>query len=98
MRLYAVFLLVAIWSNERFEAQTQAPGESSSSRNRRNSSTRVAPDIGDGTVANGVYRNRALGLSCKTPAGWVLRTEEMNSREEEPGSASTEPKSSPQGS
>jgi len=41
------------------------------------------PDIGAGTVANGVYRNRALGLTCKIPAGWVLRTEEMNARSEE---------------
>ncbi len=41
------------------------------------------PDIAAGTVVNGVYRNRALGLSCKIPAGWVLRTEEMNAREDE---------------
>jgi hypothetical protein len=97
MRLYAVFLLVAIWSNERFEAQAQAPGESSSSRNRRNSSARVVPDIGDGTVANGVYRNQALGLSCKIPAGWVLRTEEMNSREDSESEADQGKPASPQG-
>ena len=35
-----------------------------------------------GTVVSGVYRNKALGLSCKIPDGWVLRTEEMNSKEE----------------
>jgi len=32
---------------------------------------------------NGVYQNAALGLSCKVPTGWVLRTEEMNTRDEE---------------
>src|SRR5581483_11713887 len=35
-----------------------------------------------GSVVNGVYRNKALGLIGKVPAGWVLRTEEMNAREE----------------
>jgi hypothetical protein len=38
-----------------------------------------------GTVTNGVYRNKTLGLSCKIPAGWVLRTEEMNVRDAEDG-------------
>jgi hypothetical protein len=33
-------------------------------------------------VVNGVYRNKALGLTGKVPAGWVFRTEEMNVREE----------------
>jgi len=36
-----------------------------------------------GAVANGVYRNKTLGMSCKIPAGWVLRTEEMNAENEE---------------
>jgi hypothetical protein len=40
------------------------------------------PGIADGTVTNGVYRNQTLALSCKIPPGWVLRTDEMNAREE----------------
>jgi len=28
-----------------------------------------------------MYRNVGLGFSCKIPAGWVLRTEEMNAPE-----------------
>jgi len=93
-----VILLAALCRGPLCGGQTQAPDQSSSSKHTKNSSGRLVPDIGAGTVTNGVYRNRALGLSCKIPAGWVLRTEEMNAREEEPGSASTEPKSSPQGS
>jgi hypothetical protein len=31
-----------------------------------------------GSISNGVYRNSSLGFTCKIPAGWVLRTEEMN--------------------
>ncbi|MFZ0957620.1 MAG: hypothetical protein WAN60_14835 [Candidatus Sulfotelmatobacter sp.] len=34
-----------------------------------------------GTMTNGVYRNKSLALSCKIPAAWVLRTEEMNARD-----------------
>jgi len=43
-----------------------------------------------------MYHNRLLGLLCKVPAGWVLRTEEMNAREE-PEPHTSEEKSSPQG-
>jgi hypothetical protein len=32
-------------------------------------------------VRNGVYGNKTLGFTCKIPAGWVLRTEEMNAQE-----------------
>ena len=31
-----------------------------------------------GLVISGTYRNKSLGLSCKIPEGWVLRTDEMN--------------------
>jgi hypothetical protein len=71
---------------------------SSSSKHTKGSSARLVADVDAGTVAAGVYRNRALGLSCKVPAGWVLRTEEMNVREDDPGpgSAASEEKSLPQ--
>lgn len=36
-----------------------------------------------GSVGNGVYRNKALGFACKIPPGWVLRTDEMNARDED---------------
>jgi len=39
--------------------------------------------LDSGLVSNGVYRNPAFGFTCKIPAGWVLRTEEMNAREGE---------------
>ena len=34
-----------------------------------------------GSVINGLYRNPSFGFACKIPAGWVLRTEEMNAAE-----------------
>jgi hypothetical protein len=38
-------------------------------------------------VSNGVYRNPAFEFTCRIPAGWVLRTEEMNARESEDAAA-----------
>ncbi|HKV78011.1 MAG TPA: hypothetical protein VJP02_07725 [Candidatus Sulfotelmatobacter sp.] len=69
-------------------AVAQGPGasqssSSSSSKHTKGSSARLVADVDAGTVADGGYRNRALGLSCKIPAGWVLRTEEMNARDTE---------------
>ncbi len=48
----------------------------------------------------GVYRNKTLGLTCKLPDGWVLRTDEMNRRDDEAdsgASAGTEPSASSAG-
>ncbi len=76
--------------------QAQTPEKSSSSsKHTKSSSARLVPDVNAGTVANGIYRNRALGMTCKIPDGWVLRTEEMNVREAEPHS-DTERNPSPQ--
>jgi hypothetical protein len=57
----------------------QAPSSSSSAK--------VSKPVADsaieaGGVSNGIYRNKSLVLSCKIPEGWVLRTEEMNARED----------------
>ena len=95
-RGWICFLLVIV----SVMAVAQGPGASqsspsSSSKHTKGSSSRLVADVDAGTVADGVYRNRALGLSCKIPPGWVLRTEEMNAREE-PEAAPAEEKSSPQ--
>jgi len=74
----------------------QPPSSSSSSKHARSSSARLVPDIDSGTIAGGVYRNRALSLSCRIPAGWVLRTDEMNAREEDSDSPTSDRKSSSQ--
>jgi hypothetical protein len=67
-------------------AQPQAQSQSSSSATSSSQHVKTPtalPDTGidPGTVTNGVYRNKTLELSYKIPAGWVLRTEEMNARE-----------------
>jgi hypothetical protein len=43
--------------------------------------------LDSGSVTAGVYRNRGVGFTCKIPAGWVLRTEEMNARHDEAANA-----------
>jgi hypothetical protein len=67
-------------------APAQTSSSSSSSNSAKHLKRPAAPidaAIEAGAVANGVYRNKSLALSCKIPEGWVLRTEEMNDREEE---------------
>jgi hypothetical protein len=70
------------------QSSSSASGSSQSQRRtaRRDSS------LDPGTVTNGVYRNKTLGFTCIIPPGWVLRTDEMNAREEK--SASTDADSS----
>lgn len=69
-----------------FSFVSPAFAQSSSSKTRKHSRATTSSPIEAGAVANGVYRNKTLDLSCKVPPGWVLRTEEMNSAED-PGAA-----------
>ena len=68
-------------------AQTSEPASSSPSSSSPKQVRKYAPaadsKLDPGTVNAGVYRNPTFGFACKIPAGWVLRTEEMNAREEE---------------
>jgi hypothetical protein len=69
-------------------AQTPAGSSSAQSSSSRPKQTRKPESkppsqLEKGVVADGVYRNPVFGFSCKIPAGWVLRTDEMNTRDEE---------------
>jgi len=62
-------------------AQPQAQSPSSPTPPSRKHSSKSAPadsGLDPGALTDGVYRNKTLALSCKIPAGWVLRTDEMN--------------------
>ena len=61
----------------------QGPGHSSSTPTKNVNRSTAANGLEDGAVTNGVYRNKSLALSFKIPPGWVLRTEELNARDEE---------------
>ena len=73
----------------RGEALAQSPPQSSSSSSKQVKTWAAAGSPLDaGSVRDGVYRNQALGITCKIPPGWVLRTEEMNVGDEsEPSDA-----------
>jgi len=97
-RALICFVLVIASATTVAQGAGAQSSSSSSSKHTKGSSARLVTDVDAGAVADGVYRNRALGLSCKVPAGWVLRTEEMNAREESETGANAAEASSPQGS
>jgi hypothetical protein len=65
--------------------------DSTSSSSSTSSTTKQTPrpaapsrsGIDSGTVANGFYTNKTFAISCKIPPGWVLRTDELNAREDQ---------------
>jgi hypothetical protein len=87
-RFWLALLLVGISAASEAQAAKQSdssssPSSSSSSpKHVRRPAATVGSGLEAGAVANGVYRNKTLALTCKIPAGWVLRTDEMNAREQ----------------
>jgi hypothetical protein len=82
-RPFFLFLITALLVSV-LPSRVLAQASSSSSTTAPKASRKVAhPDsrLDPGAVSAGVYRNKALALSCKIPEAWVLRTEEMNARE-----------------
>jgi hypothetical protein len=61
----------------------QQTSSSSSSKQGSKAATATHSPLDSGAVSNGVYRNSGFAFTCKIPPGWVLRTEEMNTRESE---------------
>lgn len=86
IRIYSgrLFLLIALAGLSL--AQDAKPADSSSSSSSRSKkkakTTATVSGLDAGGIVGAFYRNKALGLSCKIPPGWVLRTEEMNARDE----------------
>src|SRR5579871_3785396 len=79
------FLLLSFLAVAVMPAALLAQGSSSSSSSTKHGGkggSASESSIDAGAVTKGEYRNRALGLSYKIPDGWVLRTEEMNARED----------------
>jgi hypothetical protein len=64
-------------------AQTSSPSSSSpSSKQVGKSASSANSPLDSGTVSNSFYCNSTFGFTYKIPAAWVLRTEEMNARDE----------------
>jgi hypothetical protein len=66
-------------------AQSSSPTSSSSKSSKPASkpAAGASPALDSGAVHGGVYHNPGLGFSCKIPAGWVLRTDEMNAEDDD---------------
>jgi len=80
--LFSLVALASATAALHAQAPAKPPASSSNSAKHATPSVPSNSDLDPGTVANGVYRNKTLALSCKIPPGWVLRTDEMNAREE----------------
>ena len=74
--------LVLAAPSVRAQAPAQSSSQSSSSKQVKKAPSRTDSPLDSGSVSAGVYRNRGLGFTYKIPAGWVLRTKEMNVRDE----------------
>ena len=85
MHLRRCLLYAAILATASLPRIVTAEDSSSSSapKHTKKAPAPIESTLDSGSIANGVYRNKMLGLSCKIPAGWVLRTDEMNNPEEE---------------
>ncbi len=91
MQLCRIFFSVILVSSAAF-LFAQDSSSTSPKHVRKPATSRTALD--PGAVTANIYRNKTLGLSYKIPEGWVLRTEEMNEREEATSeTASTSPAS-----
>jgi hypothetical protein len=79
-------------------AQSPVSGSHSSQPASQTSKKTAHSDssLDPGTVTNGVYRNKTLGFTCKIPPGWVLRTDEMNARDDENAADTDAAKAAPE--
>ncbi|HUO16284.1 MAG TPA: hypothetical protein VMX38_14965 [Verrucomicrobiae bacterium] len=84
--LRSVAVAVAISICIPAQAQTQSSSSVGKSPPTHANEHDAAADLDAGSVSRGVYRNKAFGFSCKVPEQWVLRTDEMNARDDSPSS------------
>lgn len=80
-RVILGFLSLVLLVSSGAAAQTSNPS-SSSAKHAKPSTAHPAGALDDRWAANGDYKNNTLGLSFKIPDGWVLRTDEMNERDQ----------------
>lgn len=80
-------------------AQNSSSSSSPSSRSSTKTAGRGGSSLDAGSVNAGLYRNSTFGFACKIPAGWVLRSDEMNAdgKESKADTASTRSKADTRG-
>jgi hypothetical protein len=99
LSLAMVLLAPAGQAQQAAQKQSTPSSNSSSARHARKPAPVEASRMDTGAVTNGLYRNAGFGFACRIPAGWVLRTEEMNTREDQSAApakdSATKPENSP---
>jgi hypothetical protein len=90
-QLASAFLVPALLASV---LSLQAPARTAGSAEAQKSTGTPPPNSSAGSLSAGVYRNKDLGFSCKIPPGWVLRTEEMNARDNDESAAGQSKKDS----
>ena len=83
MQLRRILLCSTLLTTISLPAIAQDSSSSSAPKHTKKLSTQTESALDPGSIANGVYHNKTFALSSKIPEGWVLRTDEMNNREEE---------------
>ncbi len=73
--------LLAVFAKSTAQSQSSSSAKPSKKPAAMPASTKNE-GIDPGAVSNGVYRNKTLALTCKIPEAWVLRTDEMNARDD----------------
>jgi len=80
-----MFALIPFSAQISVSAQVSSSSSSqpSSKEPKAESSQRsvIEPPLNPGSLSAGVYRSPQFGFACKIPAGWVLRTDEINVRD-----------------
>jgi hypothetical protein len=64
---------------------------SSSNTKHHHAAAPTEPTLDAGTITNNAYRNKSLAITCQIPLGWVLRTDEMNARDDDSEDTTTTP-------
>src|ERR1700730_14481347 len=85
VRSFACLLICLALPSAALHGQTKNPGPSNSSSTRHGNKPSTPADsaLDPGAVTNGIYRNKALALTCKIPPAWVLRTDEINAQSQQ---------------
>jgi hypothetical protein len=83
----ALLLTSPILAQAGAQGQSTSPSSSGNTTSSSAQHVRKAAPAADsrldaGSVSKGEYRNPGFGFTCKIPSAWVLRTEEMNARED----------------
>jgi hypothetical protein len=77
----ALLVLTVLFSRPKPASAQDSSSSQSSSRSHSSKPQQPDAEPEAGSISNGVYRNPEFGFTCKVPAGWVLRTGEMNTQE-----------------